>query len=148
MNKVKVALLLLLISISIIFVACDKDVEFTVNFEVDGEIYHEIDTKTKETITLPANPTRAGYNFAGWYVDKDVGEQPFTAQWLVDNPPTENITVYAKWDLDSFTITFDSNGGSAAAAITKLFSEAITAPDEPTKDGYTFEGGIPTIKLF
>ncbi len=62
--------------------------------------------------------------------------------------PSQSLTLYSKWDLDSVAITFNSNGGSAVAAITKLFSEAITAPDEPTKDGYTFEGGIPTIKLF
>ncbi len=86
-------------------------------------------------MTAPANPTKTGYTFAGW--DKDI---PTTM-------PAENITIKATWTINQYTITFDTDGGSAIAPITQDYNSAVTAPANPTKTGYTFTGWdkeIPT----
>ena len=79
-------------------------------------------------ITAPADPTRKGYTFKGW--DKEI---PKTM-------PAENITVKAQWEINQYTITFDTNGGSEIAPITQDYGTAITAPADPTRKGYTFKG--------
>ena len=79
-------------------------------------------------ITAPADPTRKGYTFKGW--DKEI---PKTM-------PAENITVKAQWEINQYTITFDTNGGSEIAPITQDYGTAITAPADPTREGYTFKG--------
>ena len=86
-------------------------------------------------ITAPADPTREGYTFIGW--DKAI---PATM-------PAEDMTVTAKWKVNSYTITFDTAGGSEIAPITQDYGTAITAPADPTREGYTFIGWdmeIPT----
>ena len=87
-------------------------------------------------ITSPADPTRKGYTFKGW--DKEIPE----------TMPAENITVKAQWEINQYTIAFDTNGGSEIAPITQDYGTEITAPDNPTREGYTFIGwdrDIPEI---
>jgi uncharacterized repeat protein (TIGR02543 family) len=86
-------------------------------------------------ITAPADPTREGYQFNGW--DKTF---PTTM-------PAENMTITAKWVVNQYTITFDTAGGNEIAPITQDYGTAITAPADPTREGYTFIGWdkeIPT----
>ena len=86
-------------------------------------------------ITAPADPTREGYTFIGW--DKAI---PATM-------PAENMTITAKWKVNSYTITFDTAGGSEIAPITQDYGTQIAAPADPTREGYTFIGWgmeIPT----
>ena len=54
--------------------------------------------------------------------------------------PAENMTVKAQWEINQYTITFDTNGGSEIAPITQDYGTAITAPADPTRKGYTFKG--------
>ena len=85
-------------------------------------------------ITAPTL-TREGYQFNGW--DKAF---PTTM-------PAENMTITAKWKVNSYTITFDTTGGSEIAPITQDYGTAIVAPADPTREGYTFIGWdmeIPT----
>ena len=84
-------------------------------------------------ITAPANPTKTGYTFAGW--DKTI---PTTM-------PAENMTITARWQINQYTITFDTAGGSEVAPITQDYGTTITAPANPTKTGYTFAGWDKTI---
>ena len=78
-------------------------------------------------ITAPTL-TREGYTFKGW--DKEIPE----------TMPAENITVKAQWKINQYTIAFDTNGGSEIASITQDYGTEITAPDNPTRKGYTFKG--------
>ena len=71
-------------------------------------------------ITAPTL-TREGYTFKGW--DKEIPE----------TMPAENITVKAQWEINQYTITFDTNGGSEIAPITQDYGTEITAPDNPTR---------------
>ena len=103
--------------------------QYTITFDTNGG--SEIAPITQDygtEITAPDNPTRKGYTFKGW--DKEI---PKTM-------PAENITVKAQWEINQYTITFDTNGGSEIAPITQDYGTKITAPDNPTRKGYTFKG--------
>ena len=103
--------------------------QYTITFDTNGG--SEIAPITQDygtEITVPADPTRKGYTFKGW--DKEIPE----------TMPAENITVKAQWGINQYTITFDTNGGSEIAPITQDYGTKITAPDKPTRKGYTFKG--------
>ena len=91
------------------------------------------------TATKPADPTLKGYTFAFWYLGED--EQNATA-YDFDTPVTENITLTAKWEINKFKVTFDTDGGEPIPddqfVEWGLFVEEPTT--EPTKTGYTFDG--------
>ena len=109
---------------------------YTITFDAAGG--SEIAPITQDygtAIVFPADPTREGYTFIGW--DKEI---PTTM-------PAENMTVTAQWEINRYTITFDAAGGSEIAPITQDYGTAITAPADPTREGYTFIGWdkeIPT----
>jgi len=103
--------------------------QYTIAFDTNGgseiaPITQDYGTK----ITAPDKPTRKGYTFKGW--DKEIPE----------TMPADNITVKAQWEINQYTITFDTNGGSEIAPITQDYGTKITAPDNPTRKGYTFKG--------
>ena len=75
-----------------------------------------------------------GYTFGGW--NKADG----TAWDYASDKVTDNITLYAKWAANTYTITFDTAGGSEIAPITQDCGTVITAPEAPTREGYTFIG--------
>ena len=87
--------------------------------------------------TLPTDVTRTGYTFKGWYDNEGLTGDPVTA---IGNTETGNKEYWAKWEINQYTITFDTAGGSAIAPITQDYGTAITAPADPTREGYTFTG--------
>ena len=102
---------------------------YTITFDTAGG--SEIAPITQDYgthIAVPEAPTREGYTFIGW--DKEI---PTTM-------PAENMTVTAQWKINRYTITFDTAGGSEIAPITQEYGTNITAPADPTRDGYTFIG--------
>ena len=103
--------------------------QYKITFDTNGG--SEIAPITQDygtEITTPDNPTRKGYTFKGW--DKEIPKTMLA----------ENITVKAQWEINQYTITFDTNGGSEIAPITQDYGTEITAPDNPTRKGYTFKG--------
>ena len=114
---------------------------YTITYELNGGTNapenpagYNVET---ETITLK-DPVKPGYTFGGWYKD---GE--FTTQVTeIAQGTTGNITLYAKWELVSYTITYELNGGTNVPenpAGYNVETETITLKD-PAKAGYTFEG--------
>lgn len=89
-------LIMCLFTCGIIFSGCAK-FEYKLNFVVDDEIYYTINTSGNETISLPANPTKDGYNFDGWYWDEGTWLREFTANSLLNEPLSSDMKVYAKW---------------------------------------------------
>ncbi len=110
--------------------------KYTITFDTAGG--SEIASITQNyctAITAPADPTREGYTFIGW--DRDIPEIMLA----------ENITVTAQWEINRYTITFDTAGGSEIAPITQDYGTQIAAPADPTREGYSFIGWdteIPT----
>lgn len=109
---------------------------YTITFDTDGgSAVAPITQDYGTTIKAPAAPTKTGYTFMGWEP-----EIPATM-------PAEDMTITAKWRINQYTVTFDTDGGSAVAPITQDYGTAITAPADPTRGGYTFIGwdkAIPT----
>lgn len=60
-----------------------------------------------------------------------------------------NVTLYAKWEEEpeSFTVSFDTDGGSDVPSVTVLDGETFDKPDDPTKEGFTFEGWYKEAEL-
>ena len=111
----------------------------TVTFQSEGgsEVASQIRANTPAD--QPADPTKEGYTFIGWYN----GE----SEWNFETPVTADLTLTAKWQINRYTITFDTAGGSEVPSITQDYGTAITPPAAPTRTGYTFAGWnreIPT----
>ena len=107
---------------------------YTLTFDTNGgSAIAPITQDYGTAITAPADPTKTGYTFAGW------------TPAIPATMPAENMTIKAKWTMNQYTLTFDTNGGSTIAPITQDYGTAITAPADPTKTGYTFAGWTPAI---
>ena len=109
--------------------------KFVVTFDNEGtRTTAIIDNGTK--LTAPAAPTKEGYRFDGWYYDNNGGK----AKWDFDaGTVTRAMTLTAKW-VQTYTVAFDTNGGSAVAPVTVDTGSTVTKPADPTKSGYTFGG--------
>ena len=110
---------------------------YTVTFQSEGgsEVASQIRANTPAD--QPADPTKEGYTFIGWYN----GE----SEWSFETPVTADLTLTAKWQINRYTITFDTAGGSEVPSITQDYGTAITPPAAPTRTGYTFAGWDKTI---
>lgn len=85
--------------------------------------------------TEPVDPTKSGYEFDAWYK-----EAQFINEWDFANDTVNAPTIlYAKW-LAEYTVSYNSNGGTAVASETVTAGEKATQPTPPTKQGYTFGG--------
>ena len=89
--------------------------------------------------TLPTadDMTYTGHTFKGWYDNESLTGDPVTA---IGGTEMGNKEYWAKWEINQYTITFDTAGGSEIAPITQDYGTAITAPADPTREGYTFTG--------
>ncbi len=96
-----------------------------------------------DSMVKPEDPNRPGYDFAGWYSDPDC-----TNKWPnFDIEITKDYTLYAKWDPQTHTVTFDSNGGSAVDEQTVTCPTPIVKPADPTLDGFVFGGWFTDTEL-
>lgn len=82
--------------------------------------------------TVPTVPSKKGYTFDGWYSGDSLYD--FTT------PVTDDLTVEAHWTKNAYTVSFDSNGGSDVDSQQVPYREKASQPDNPTLDGYTFQG--------
>jgi uncharacterized repeat protein (TIGR02543 family) len=86
---------------------------------------------------MPANPSRTHYTFGGWYTAPNSGGTEFTASTVVSG----NITVYAKWPIIQYTVTFNPDNGSQTTLRTVNSGNTVgNMPDNPARSGYIFGG--------
>lgn len=109
-------------------------VYYTVTFESNGG--SEVDPQTIEeglVATEPEAPTMDGYTFAGWYADAEL-----TAVYDFATPVTSDITLYAAWEevINYYTVTFESNGGSAVETQYVEPGALASRPEDPEREGY------------
>jgi uncharacterized repeat protein (TIGR02543 family) len=118
--------------------------QYTLTFDSDGGV-PATQTRTVNSGdsvgsgNMPSDPTRSGFGFDGWYTQQNGGGVLFTATTLVSG----GLTVYAKW-IPQYTVTFDADGGTPASRTRMVNSSSSLGtenmPDEPTRNGYTFDG--------
>ena len=109
--------------------------QHTVTFDSNGGSPVPAQTVTAgDRATEPEDPTRDGYDFAGWYLCE--------VKYDFDTPVTEDITLVARWTerLAQHTVTFDSAGGSPVPTQTVTAGKTATEPENPTRRGYDFDG--------
>lgn len=139
MKKIFVFIFLMAAGLSL--AACeDKNVDpkqYTVSFEVlNGTTMDDLVFDENSLITEPTAPTRDGYTFLGWFKDST-----YTSMWdFSSDKVTSNVTLYANWLANMYSVTFDSNGGSSIEGLMTNFDSLLTEPTQPTQDGYTFAG--------
>jgi uncharacterized protein (TIGR02145 family)/uncharacterized repeat protein (TIGR02543 family) len=94
------------------------------------------------TVTRPADPTMTGNDFGGWYSD-----QGLTSAYNFTTPVTYPFALYAKWTLKSYTISFNSNGGSAVSSQSIQYQGTVSRPTDPTKIGNDFVAWYTDVGL-
>lgn len=110
---------------------------YQVTFKDSGSTFATDYANSGDTATKPTDPTQTGYTFGGWYSDENLGQE-----WNFDTPITEDIPLYAKWTVCTYTVTFDTNGGTINSGnITEYtYGEGAKLPTDVTRPGYTFGG--------
>ena len=108
--------------------------EYTIDFDSSGgSIVPSITQDYSTSLSTPADPTREGFTFAGW--------NPAVPGTM----PAGDATLTAQWTINEYTIDFDSAGGSSVASITQDYGTSVSAPADPTREGFTFAGWNPAV---
>ena len=127
-----------------------EPIEYTVAYDANGGenapdsltlCYDEAGSVTSET------PTREGYSFAGWNTAADGSGTSYEADDELLNLTSEDgatITLYAQWTINSYTLSYDANGGSGETPSSETLDYAATTKvssgDSLTREGYSFAG--------
>ncbi|MBR5128170.1 MAG: leucine-rich repeat protein, partial [Roseburia sp.] len=127
------------------FVAMDDLVctlTFDMNIGDDGQTTQKTIFKGESCGDLPM-PSRTGYTFLGWYTESEGGEQ--VTETMIFN---QDITLYAQWNVNIYTVTFDANGGSFSGAVSReiAFGTAYGELPIPTRAGATFVGWYSALE--
>lgn len=110
------------------------------DFEASTPYDTDIIFEKQNGISEPAEPTKEGYTFAGWYASDKVTPFDFT-QTFTGLTLKDDIGVYANWTVGALTVTFDSNGGSQISPYTNVeYGSKINEPSTPEKLEYDFDG--------
>ncbi|HQL86505.1 MAG TPA: InlB B-repeat-containing protein, partial [Lentisphaeria bacterium] len=120
--------------------------EVNVTFVVDqGD---EAPVPESKTVTIGAPygdlpfSSREGHRFLGWWTAREGGSE-VTPETIVT--VKANHSLYAQWAVESYTLTFDSAGGSDVDPITQEYNTIVTPPADPTREGHTFDGWEPAV---
>lgn len=116
---------------------------YTVTFDANGGAFSgnattaTVTVEDSKTVTAPTeNPTREGYTFGGWYKETGcINAWDFAADTV-----KSDVTLYAKWTVKTYTVTFDSQGGSAVDSATVEYGSTVNKPTDPTRTDYAFVG--------
>ena len=115
----------------------DYVIEFNTN---GGQPIEDLNLKYNQQINLPT-PTKTGHRFLNWSTEALVNDA-----FSIDTMPAENLTLYAKWTVNTYTIQFVTNGGSGINAITANYGTALSFP-VTTRTGYSFAGWHRDVDL-
>ena len=115
-------------------------VEYSITYVLNGgENGLNPDVYTVESAFDFAEATKTGYTFVAWYTLPDFTSAPVSS---IVAGTFGNMTLYANYSINSYTISFDSAGGSEITSITQEYDTAVSAPPAPTRNGYGFNGWL------
>ena len=114
--------------------------QYKIEFETNGGTIIPVKYFNYDSQIILPETEKEGHSFVNWYLDIE-----FNDEFKLTEMPAENITLYAKWAIDKYKITFDTDGGSSIDTIIQDYATAIIAPEDPTREGYTFIGWDVTI---
>ena len=114
----------------------EKKAAYTVTFNANGgSAVKAQSVSSGAKASKPASPTKAGHAFKGWYSDKSL-----TKAYDFNSAVESDLTLYAKWEANEYTVTFVSNGGTSVAKQTVVHGAKASRPSDPTLDGSQFVG--------
>ena len=120
-----------------------NDTHRTVTFKPNGGSGGDVKITTLKGLTtaMPAEPTKTGYTFKGWYTNKECSG----TQWdFSTNVVQNNTTLYAKWSLNKYTLKFNARGGKTPTSSKSVsYNTQIGTLPTPTRSGYVFAGWYP-----
>ena len=104
---------------------------YTVTFDSNGgsAVTSVTDIAEGATVTEPIAPSKTGYTFDGWYEQPDFSETAW--DFATDKMPAKDVTLYAKWTVNSYTVTFDSKGGDVVPSATVTYGNTVAKPSDP-----------------
>ena len=110
---------------------------YSVNFDSNGgSAVASQSVKYGSKASRPTDPTRAGHTFQGWYTSRDGG-----ARYDFNQTVTGDVTLYAHWSVNSYTLTFDGNSGKASeSSRTVAYGGQYGSLPTATRTGYAFQG--------
>ena len=134
---------------TILYAKWDEALKYVVTFDSNGGSYVEPQrVEFLRTALRPNDPVRSGYVFAGWYMN-----EALTTPYDFSLTITQDITLYARWvstdnyypypgnpSASRYTVTFDTNGGTAVPSQTIASRQFAVRPESPKKSGYVFAG--------
>ncbi|EFS0111249.1 LPXTG cell wall anchor domain-containing protein [Listeria monocytogenes] len=119
----------------IIIQPLNEPLDYNVTFNIDGNT-SEVKTVTEEDlIPEPANPTKQGYTFDGWY-DAETGGTKW--DFTTGQMPANDLMLYAHFSVNSYQVNFDIDGAVMNEVV--VYDTLLNEPTAPTKQGYTFDG--------
>ncbi len=105
--------------------------KYNVTFTVEGADYSKSTLEYGTAIKAPEFPTKTGYTFGGWTIDETV--------------PAHDVTYDGVYTINKYNVIFDANNGTENTVLNLDFGSAITAPADPEKTGYSFNGWTPAV---
>jgi len=127
--------LILGFALLLVLASCEPKL-YTVKFDLNGGSPQIADKTFRigDRIEEVENPTREGHTFDGWWIDSN-----FTTKFQFNQKVGKDMTIYAKWKINSYTINYFSNGGTEIEPVRYEYNADISAPTAPTKEGYIFD---------
>lgn len=114
----------------------EDEPKFTVKFNTNGaDEIPDAEFAYLSKITEPKSLEKEGYTFTGWYIDEEC-TQPYD----FNTYPTGDLTIFAGWSTNAYTISFDTNGGNELESLVVASDATIPELPNSTKDGYIFGG--------
>ncbi|MEG2561923.1 MAG: InlB B-repeat-containing protein [Clostridia bacterium] len=157
LSKSLIIMLIMIMALATLFVACapKETVEYNVSFDVDGVVTATMKTGGNGSLlSTPTEPTKEGFVFGGWYLDKDTWAQPVTFESVKNKPLKADIKVFAKWNIPErtvFNVKFDLAGGQTDKDFeqflnyTRVKNDTLIVPTPVWREGFVFKGWSPEL---
>ena len=132
----------LILSTIFIFCGCDSTIKEETQYTITYHLNNGTNGNNPSSYTINTNDiiledaSKTGYTFNGWYLEAGFENEIET----IDTSLLQNYNLYAKFTINQYTMTFNTNGGSEISSITQDYNSAVVRPSNPTRAGYNFGG--------